>query len=118
MNSREFKYASFFNRLKRGVSEYWRPMDEYRKRDPTGNIYGYRSRVTVLNITLKADGTVKDAQVARSSGLDFRDHEAIAAFERAAPFPNPPKGLIGPNEEITFPFGFHIDFDGAMHGPF
>ncbi len=112
LNSREFKYASFFNRLKREVSETWRPMDEYRRRDPTRNIYGFRSRLTVLAVTLDAAGKLKDVQVSKSSGLDFLDQAAIAAFQQAQPFPNLPKGLLGPNGDVTFAFGFHIDFGG------
>ena len=112
LNSREFKYASFFNRMKRGVSQHWDPIAEYRRRDPSGNIYGYRSRVTVLNVTLAPDGSLKTVEVQRSSGVDFLDHEAVAAFQRAQPFPNPPKGLIS-EDRIVFPFGFHVDFSNA-----
>ncbi len=109
LNSRQFKYASFFNRVKREISETWRPMDEYRRRDPTGNIYGYRSRMTLLSITLDEQGKLKDVQVARSSGLDFLDHAAVVAFQQAQPFPNPPKGLFGPDGQVTVGFGFYID---------
>ncbi len=111
LNSREFKYASYFNRMKRGVSQHWQPMLEYRRRDPSGNIYGKRSRLTVVNITLKADGRVKDLSVSRSSGVEFLDHEALLAVRRAQPFPNPPRGLINDQTGlIEFPFSFHIEF--------
>ncbi len=112
LNSREFKYASFFNRMKRGVSQQWRPIPEYRRRDPTGHVYGKKSRVTVLRVVLTAEGGLKDVEVARSSGLDFLDNEAISAFRRAEPFPNPPKGLVDNGTElIDFPFAFHIEFN-------
>ena len=110
LNSREFKFASFFNRLKRGVSQHWRPLGEYQRRDPTGNIYGFRSRVTILTVTLNADGSLQNVEVKHSSGVDFLDREAIAAFHRAEPFPNPPHGLIDDAGRIVFPFGFHLDF--------
>ena len=110
LNTREFKYASFFNRLKRGVSQYWEPFPEYRRRDPTGHVYGKKNRMTVLQITLNADGSLKQAQVYKSSGLSFLDREAISAFKRAQPFPNPPTGLMNPQGQIEFPFGFNIDF--------
>jgi len=110
LNTREFKYASFFNRLKRGVSQYWEPFPEYRRRDPTGHVYGKKNRMTVLQITLNADGSLKRAQVHKSSGLRFLDREAISAFKRAQPFPNPPTGLMNPQGQIEFPFGFNIDF--------
>ncbi|MBJ80308.1 MAG: energy transducer TonB [Myxococcales bacterium] len=110
LNTREFKYASFFNRLKRGVSQHWSPFPEYRRRDPTGHVYGKRNRMTVLKVTLNADGSLKKAIISKSSGLKFLDKEAIAAFERAQPFPNPPSGLLNQEGHIQFPFGFNIDF--------
>ncbi len=118
LNSREFKYASFFNRMKRGVSQHWRAVDEYRRRDPSGNIYGFRSRITVLSVTLNPDGSLKNVEVQKSSGVDFLDREAMSAFQRAEPFPNPPKGLVGPSGEISFPFGFYIDFSPGLRMPF
>lgn len=110
LNTKEFKYASFFNRMKRGVSQHWHPMPEYMRRDPTGNIYGQRPRVTVLRVTLAADGQLQQVRVSRSSGLEFLDSEAVAAFRRAGPFPNPPRGLVDDTGHISFPFGFHLDF--------
>ncbi len=110
LNSREFKFHSFFNRMKRGVSQHWNPWSEYRRRDPTGNVYGFRSRVTVLNVTLDASGGLREVTVAQSSGLDFLDQEAMAAFRRAEPFPNPPKGLLTNEGQVNFPFGFHLEF--------
>ncbi|MEE8409853.1 MAG: energy transducer TonB, partial [Myxococcota bacterium] len=120
LNSREFKFATYFNRMKRGVSQQWHPMVEYTRRDPTGRIYGYRSRMTVLNVTLDATGGLERVEVHRSSGLEFLDREALSAFRRAQPFPNPPKGLVGQSTNFTFPFGFHVDFTrrGGLRLPF
>lgn len=121
LNSREFKYASFFNRMKRGVSQHWHPLDEYRRRDPTGNIYGQRSRVTILKVVLTSNGDINGIEITRSSGVDFLDAEAVAAFRRAGPFPNPPKGLVDAESGlIDFPFGFHIEFNrsGGLGLPF
>jgi TonB family protein len=95
--------------MKRGVSKHWNPITEYRRRDPTGNIYGHRSRVTVLTVRLDIEGNLTEVDVTTSSGIDFLDREAVSAFRRAQPFPNPPSGLIE-NEQIEFPFGFHVDF--------
>lgn len=113
LNSKEFKFAPFFNRMKQSVSEHWRPMEEMRRRDPTGNIYGYGGRVTVVSVRLNAEGYLKNVQVTRSSGVDFLDREAIVAFEKAQPFLNPPKQLVQ-GGEISFPFGFHIEFNGRF----
>src|SRR4029453_8347438 len=104
LNTREWKYATFFNRVKQAVGRNWDPNEPLRQRDPTGEIYGGRDGYTILNITLGSDGLVKDIQVQRSSGVDFLDEAAIVSFRRAQPFPNPPPGLMGPNGTVTFPF--------------
>ena len=44
LNTKEWKYASFFNRVKQSVSQQWNPGQQLRLRDPTGNIYGGRDR--------------------------------------------------------------------------
>ena len=108
LNAREFKYASFFNRLKHGVSQHWNAQTEFQQRDPTRNIYGLRARLTVVNVTLNGDGSLQHVTVKQSCGVDFLDDEAMAAFQRAQPFPNPPKGLLDPNGQVTFAFGFQI----------
>lgn len=112
LNTREFKYASFFNRMKRGIAQHWHPQAEYRRRDPSGNIYGARARTTVLEVTLDAEGTLQDISVTRSSGLDFLDAVAVSAMRSAQPFPNPPRGMLNDDSQIVFDFGFTLDFRG------
>ncbi|MEL6548212.1 MAG: TonB family protein, partial [Myxococcota bacterium] len=116
LNTREFKYASFFNRMKRGIAQHWNPSPEVRRRDPTGQIYGRTRRTTVLEITLDSDGAVEDIEVQRSSGLDFLDQVAVTAMRAAQPFPNPPKGMMDENGNIVFGFGFTLDFNAGPRG--
>ncbi len=112
LNTREWKYATFFNRVKQAVGRNWDPNEPLRQRDPTGEIYGGRDRYTILDITLGGDGLVKDIKVQRSSGVDFLDEAAIVSFRRAQPFPNPPPGLMGKDGTVTFPFGFYLETGG------
>lgn len=112
LNTKEWKYASFFNRVKQSVGMHWDPGAPLRQRDPTGNIYGGRDRYTVLNVTLTDRGNVKEIFVEKSSGLDFLDLEAIKSFERAQPFPNPPPGLITADAKVQFSFGFFLEMSG------
>jgi TonB family protein len=112
LNSKKWKFATFFNRVKRQVAEHWHPEESYRERDPTGMIYGKRNRYTELRIQLKPDGKVGSVAVYQPSGLDFLDDEAIEAFKEAAPFPNPPRQLIEGNGLINFGFGFLFDLNG------
>lgn len=113
LTTREWKYASFFNRVKQSVGQQWMPIDQLRMRDPTGNIYGGKDRYTILSITLDGTGKLKDAYVEKASGLDFLDLEAIKAFERASPFPNPPPGIVASDSTIKFQFGFYLELSGS-----
>ena len=113
LNTREWKYAGFFNRVKQNVAEVWNPMDAARVRDPTGSIYFNKDRTTVLSVTLNPQGTITEIRVARTSGLDFLDQTAIDAFEKAQPFVNPPPGLADARGDIRFTFGFHVSTGGG-----
>jgi TonB family protein len=113
LNTREWKFAGFFNRVKQNVAEVWNPMDAAQKRDPDGSLYFQKDRTTILSITLNNQGAVTDIKVARSSGLDFLDRTAIDAFEKAQPFVNPPPGLADARGDIRFTFGFHVSTGGG-----
>ncbi len=116
LNTREYKYAAFFNRVKQRVGEQWRPNDEMRRKDLRGHAAS-RTRITVVDVTLDEEGRVSDVHVSQSCGVDFLDVEAVAAFQRAQPFPNPPTGLFDEDRRIRFRFGFHIDNDPGGSSP-
>lgn len=109
LNTKEWKYASFFNRVKQSVGEHWDPGTPLRERDPSGKIYSGRDRYTVVNVTLTDHGVIKEIYVEKSCGIDFLDVEAIKSFERAQPFPNPPPGLMGSDQTVHFSFGFFME---------
>jgi len=68
----------------------------------------------VLRIHLSPDGKLAAWTVLQSSGVDFLDDEAIDAFKKAAPFPNPPKDLVEGDGQIHFNFAFVFELSG--HG--
>lgn len=113
LNTREWKYSSFFNRVKQSVGMHWNPNEQLRRRDPTGSIYAGKDRHTLLAITLDEKGQVRDIQVEKSSGLDFLDLEAVASFKRAQPFPNPPPGILDQDATVKFQFGFFLEMGGG-----
>jgi TonB family protein len=112
LNSKKWRFASFFNRVKRQVAEHWHPEEAYRRRDPTGAVYGRQNRYTELRIQLKPDGRLANVALAQPSGLEFLDDEAIEAFKEAQPFPNPPRQLVESSGLINFRFGFLFDLNG------
>jgi len=113
LNSRRWKYASFFNRVRDMVAQQWHPEPVHRARDPDGSVYGTSTRVTILGLSLRADGALAKVTLVRPSGADHLDEEAIRAVRAAAPFPNPPAGLVDPgSERIEFTFGFVFEIGG------
>ena len=48
------------------------------------------------------------------SGVSELDDEAVRAFHAAAPFPNPPEGLVK-DDLITFAFAFYFEIGAVAH---
>jgi len=116
LTSKRWVYASFFNRLKRQVAQNWDPVSVWRHRDPTGAVYGFKTRVTEVRVSLSRKGEVENIVVTSPSGVTALDDEAVRAFRSAGPFPNPPEGLIQKDNMITFPFGFFFEIgSNATH---
>ncbi len=113
LNTREFKYASFFNRVKQSVGTHWNPNATLMRRDPTGSTYSGRDRHTLLSVTLDERGRVANISIEKSCGLDFLDLEAVESFKRAQPFPNPPAGLLEDDSKVRFKFGFFMEMGGG-----
>ncbi|HYS81444.1 MAG TPA: energy transducer TonB [Anaeromyxobacteraceae bacterium] len=114
LNTREWKYASYFNRIKQAVATQWHPDSTLQLRDPTGQRFAYKDRITVLAVTLDSAGSLKDVQVQRSSGVDFLDLTAVDAFRKAQPFANPPRGIANDRGEIGFMFGFYLEVGSGL----
>jgi TonB family protein len=109
VNTVSWEHASFFNRVKRRVEQYWHPDVEFRRRDPYGNIYGFKDRTTVLLVVLRGDGSLKKLYVMQPSGAPFLDDEAYQAVSQAAPFPNVPEGLRSERDGLVkFVFSFIV----------
>lgn len=113
LNSRRYKYASFFNRVRNSVAQNWKPAEVHRAHDPEGRIFGAKTRRTKLVIRLNADGSLAKIMVVGASDAAHLDEEAIRAVRQAAPFDNPPSGLVDPETGfIEFGFGFVFELRG------
>ena len=110
LNARRFKYSSFFNRLRDAIAEHWHPEILHAARDPQGRVYGDKTRITRLQVSLHADGSLRSVRLEKSSDIDYLDEEAIRAVRSAAPFANPPSGLVDP-ETNRIDFGFAFIFE-------
>ena len=110
LSAKRWVYASFFNRLKRQVAQNWDPASVWRRGDPSGTVWGFKTRVTEVRVSLTPKGELTKIVVTSSSGVGDLDDEAVRAFHAAAPFPNPPDGLISAKDSlITFAFSFYFE---------
>ena len=109
LNARAFKYAGYFNRVKESVARVWtqKVQDESTKRDPTGQLYSYRDRRTVVYYTIDKTGEVVDVHVVASSGVPYLDEVAVDSFRIVERFPNPPPGLVS-DGHATICFAFTL----------
>lgn len=109
LNASKWQFASFFTRVKTQVSRIWDPTHAVKIHDPRGLLLRDRSYLTELTITIDQKGTMVNAKITKKCGLEFLDDEAMAAFFKAEPFPNPPKAMFEGKEKFTFQFGFYLD---------
>jgi TonB family protein len=115
LSAKRWIYASFFNRLKRQVAQNWDPNTVWRRTDPTGTVYGGKTRVTEVRVSLSPKGDLVKVLVVTPSGSVELDDEARRAFQVAAPFPNPPGGLVQKDNLITFGFAFYFQLGAQQH---
>ncbi len=109
LSSKRWVFASFFNRLKRQVAQNWDPATVWRRIDPQGTVYGFKTRVTEVRVSLAPNGTLQKIVVTTPSGVQELDDEAVKSFHASAPFVNPPDGLVQKDGMITFAFSFYFE---------
>ena len=79
LNTKEFKYISYFLKIKRKIQMVWSyPRDSYNR--------GEAGKVLVM-MSLDSTGKLVDVSVLKSSGFERLDKEATSAIITAAPYP-------------------------------
>jgi protein TonB len=112
LSTREFLYYSYYNRIRGQLKQYWEPKikDKVKKIFAQGrNLASDEDRVTKVLIVLNGQGTLVKVQVVGESGVHDLDDAAVEAFRQAAPFPNPPKGIVGPDGLIKIRWDFILE---------
>lgn len=112
LNTREFKYYTYYNRIRKQLSQYWEP--KVREKVNTmfqqgRKIASATDRTTKLLIILNEKGTLVNVQVLSDSGVRDLDDAAIESFRAAAPFPNPPKGIIEDDGTVKIRWDFVLE---------
>lgn len=110
LNTVEYKYYGFFHRIRQKLEQFWgRSLHEKAealwksgRRLPASDNY-----TTALVITMDGEGQILKVQVKSSSGVRELDDAAIESFNKAGPFPNPPRGLVV-DGRATIEWGFVV----------
>lgn len=112
LSTKEFVYFSYYNRIKEKIRQYWEPniRENVKMAVRRGrSIASVRDRVTKVLITLDKNGTLIQVQVLGESGIVELDSAAVDAFKSAAPFPNPPQGMIESDGNIRIRWDFILE---------
>lgn len=112
LNAREFKYYSYYNRIRRQLSQHWEPkvrvkMSQMFKQGRF--LASATDRVTKLIVVLDKKGNLVTVQMVKDSGVTDLDDAAIEAFQSAAPFPNPPQGIIEQDGTVKIRWDFVLE---------
>ncbi|MDX9731530.1 MAG: TonB family protein, partial [Bdellovibrionales bacterium] len=66
-------------------------------------------QITSVIIILDEKGTLFRVQVVGASGIVDLDDAAVEAFRAAAPFPNPPKGIVEEDGTLKIRWDFVLE---------
>lgn len=97
LNTTEFKYYGFYHRIRQRLEQYWGNTIQSKAK----NLYKSGRRlpasenlITAITVTLDDRGNIVDIKIDGTSGIRELDQAAVESFNKAGPFPNPPKGLL------------------------
>ncbi len=110
LNTTEFKYYGFYHRIRQKLEQHWGSSIK----DKAKNLYRSGKRVpasdnliTAVTVILNDTGNIVDIKIEGTSGIRELDQAAIESFNKAGPFPNPPKGLLV-GGRATIQWGFVV----------
>lgn len=112
LNTKEYKYYGYYSRIRKQLSHYWEPKvrEKLSVMFRQGrSIATATDRITKLLIILNPAGTLVNVQMLSESGVQDLDEAAIEAFRSAAPFPNPPKGIVDPDGTVKIRWDFILE---------
>lgn len=112
LNTREYKYYGYYSRIRKQLSFHWEPKvrEKISKMFKQGRtIASDADRITKLLIVLNSTGLLVKVQVLSESGVHDLDEAAIEAFRSAAPFPNPPKGIVETDGTVKIRWDFVLE---------
>lgn len=120
LNTDQFTYYTFFARMNEQVRNRWVSlMRNYINSLSAQDLekLSRRERQTLIEIVLGPDGQFRNALLHTSCGEQQLDRIPAQAFQAAAPFPNPPHGMIEEDGLIHLKYAFVLQFRPPSFGP-
>jgi protein TonB len=112
LSTKEFKYYTYFRRIRNQLNQHWTP----KVKKSVLNVYRNGRRialdqdlVTRTIVVLNPEGYLLKVLVIGNSGFRELDRAALEALKEAAPFKNPPKGMIDPDGLVRIRWDFVIE---------
>jgi protein TonB len=105
LSTTEFRYLSYFSKLKSQIESVWNYPEESRYRGEEGQLF--------LVFTIKRNGDLENIELLNSSGYARLDNEAIRAIRSASPYSPFPEGW-GDMERLHIKATFIYQFGGFI----
>lgn len=112
LSTQEFKFYTFYSRIRSQLNQHWSPMVQTKMSDiyrSGRSVASEADRVTKVLFILNPSGELVKVQVIGRSGLRELDETAAKALQSAAPFLNPPKGMVDETGYIKILWDFVVD---------
>lgn len=109
LNTREYIFYGYFQRIRERLDRAWVPLLRERLAmyyQSGRTLASDMDHTTRIIVTLNETGEITRVQLVGESGIRDLDDAAVSAFNKAGPFPNPPKGMIDANHEVKIPWDF------------
>ncbi len=115
LSTREFRYFSYYHRIKELLRQYWKPMVENKlyRMWARGDAVNKDELTTSLLVLLDEQGKIQKISRMTSSGFADLDQAAIDSFQKAGPFPNPPKGIVEDDGFVRIKWDFVLKTESA-----
>lgn len=116
LNTQEFKYYNYYERLKERIQTIWRPLirEVIYKLDINKQLK-VGIFTTKLLVDLNKIGEIIKIQIIAQSGYEEFDKIGTRAFLQAEPFPGPPKELINDNVfQLRWDFIVNVQESGII----
>lgn len=115
LSTREFRYFSYYNRIKDILRQFWKPSveREVAKLWGKGRMLNENELTTRVLVLLDKTGQVQKISKIANSGISEIDEAAVQAFYQASPFPNPPHGLIDADGFVRINWDFILQTASA-----